>query len=209
MRVHPLLLGLLVAAPSLTSCSVLDLEIGHALDVEVCRSFESGSTHRAEVLAALGPPTGLAAHADGVALLYEHLELSERQLGFSLEKFGVFVGAPWLAFLKVSLGGSGAAREATLFVFDAEGILAGKGRANWTEEFGRGGTVQFIVVVEEVVESGTLRGPPRAILWGLEFLDPLPRTLNSEHSAPLELRGTPTKAGQGSLGLLGDAPKLE
>ena len=52
---------------------------------------------------------------------------------------------------------------------------------------------------EQVVDAGTLRGAPYALTWGRDLLEPPDRTLNQQHRAALELRGTPYRAGQHAL----------
>jgi len=190
------LCGLLLALPS---CSALRLEINGAFAAAPCAGFEEGRTRRAEVLAALGPPTDLAACEDGVAFLYERVVLDEQQLGISFKTVGALLGMPPLGLIKLSFGRSGARREVALLVFDADGVLSAVETGRWEEVFGRGGSLQAIVAVDQVVDLGTLRGLPHGLTWGREQLEPLPEALNQMHRPDLELRGTPDKAGQRSL----------
>lgn len=195
MRTPCFLAALLVLA----SCSVLKLDNGEPLALEQCADFEPGRTRRAEVLAAFGPPTDLASHGSGVALLYEYVHLDEHQIGVGLDGLGVVLGSSWLGAFKLSLGDSDSKRVAVVFLFDAEGVLSASGAGDWEEAFGRGGSIQIIIDVDTVVDTGTLRGRPRGLTWGLELLEPLPEASNQVHRADLELRGTPRSTGQRTL----------
>lgn len=186
----------------LASCSTLNLEVGEGVDRGRVEAFEVGRTRRAEVLAALGPPTEIASHAGGVAFLYQKVRLKERQLGLGLDDVGRLVGLPWLALVKLSFGRSSAHHDAALLVFDSESVLRGASHLTWDESFGRGASLQFLFAVQQVVDAGTLRADPPALVWGRGALDPLPRSLNQAGSADLELRGTGVKAGQESVEML-------
>jgi len=188
-------------APLLAGCSTLDLELGARIDLDRCADLQAAEADRAAVLEALGPPSQISPHADGVAFLYEHLVLTERQLGFNLQRIGLYLGMPALSFLKVSLGRSSCRREAALFLFDDAGRLTDSVTADWVEEYGRGGSLQIFFAVQQVVDSDLLTASPRGLDWGLELLDPLPQELNVPHRADLELRGSPFHAGQQTLEL--------
>lgn len=177
-------------------CTLLERQIGEPLtasDVE----FEEGQATLGQVVAALGPPSGMSALPDGVVALYEHLDLKERQFGINLE----FTG---LELFKLSLGRAQAAREALLLVFDADGVLRAREDRAWTEDVGRGLGFQLIFVLLPTVDSRHLVGSPQHHEWGRLALEPLPVSLNVQNSFVggvhgLELRGTPTGAGQHTL----------
>ena len=196
----------LAAALLAGGCSTLDIGIGAPVDLERCATFEPGRTSRAEVLAALGPPSALARHGDGVALLWEHVSVEERQLGISFERiqhalsllFGS-AGIPAIDLLKVSLGRSGSHREAALLTFDSRGTLTGCGLESWSQKLGKGGAAQLLVSVDNVVDSGAFRDPPLGLTWGRELLEPLPAGLNRSHRPDIELRAAPLHAGQRTL----------
>ena len=188
-------------ALSLAACSTVNLEVGERLEPGRLERFEVGRTGRADVLASLGPPTALTAHAGGVALLYQFAGLRETQLGFSLDSIGTLLGVPALAIVKLSLGSSSAHHEAAVLLFDSDGVLSGMAQGDWDEIFGKGGSLQFLFAVEQVVDSGTMRADHGALVWGRELLDPLTWSLNQGHRADLELRGTGVKAGQKTLEL--------
>lgn len=189
----------LLALGGLTSCSTLELEFGLPLDLETFEAFEPGRTTRAEVLEALGPPVDLAAHDGGVALLYEHVLLDELQLGVSLDQVGVLLKAKGFGLFKASLGGSGSRREAALLLFDAEGVLTSLASSTWGEDFGRGGSMQFVATIDQVVDSESLRVQPDGLVWGTRLLAAPLVSMNDAHQADVELRGTPEHCGQRSM----------
>jgi hypothetical protein len=71
-------------------------------------------------------------------------------------------------------------------------------------DLGKGMAVQFIVAVQETIDSSFLTGPESQHQWGMNMLRPLPVLLNTPHGVDsggsgLEQRGTPTRAGQRTL----------
>jgi hypothetical protein len=197
VRVWAALLALL-AAPS---CSVLSLELGEDVPAERALAFEIGHTRRTEVLAQLGPPTQIAAHGDGSALLYEHVVLDESQFGLRLDFLARYLLIDWLNYIKLSLGNSSARHDVLVLLFDREAVLRGRASGEWEQVFGKGAAMQVLVTVDEVVDPGTIRDVPRPLSWGRELLLPLPVVLNLPHRADLEVRGTGHKAGQRTLEL--------
>jgi hypothetical protein len=195
VRRWPALLAALLAP----ACSVLSLELGEAVPDERAASFADGSTRRAEVLALLGPPTQVAAHGDGSALLYEHVRLEEAQFGPRLEFLESFLTIHWLSWIKLSIGRSAAHHDVLVFLFDREGVLRGRAAGEWEQVFGSGTSMQVLLTVEQVVDPGNLRDEPLPLRWGSELLLPLPVVLNLPHRADLVLRGTGAKAGQAAL----------
>jgi hypothetical protein len=183
------------------SCSVLALELGEDVPAEALQAFSEGRTRRAQVLERLGPPTLVAAHGDGCVLLYEHVLLDERQFGISFEKIGILLGMPWLSWIKLSLGNSGARHDVALLIFDREGVLRGRAAGEWREVFGKGASMQVLLAVDQVVDPGTIRDLPIPLHWGRELLLPLSTALNLSHRPDLEVRGTGNKAGQRTLEL--------
>lgn len=198
-----LALALLVALGS-AGCSNLSLEIDEPVDFEACRTFELEQTGRADVLAVLGPPSEIGASPDGVVLLYETVRLEESQFGISFGFLGNILGLGWLDLLKLSLGNSAVRRSAVILLFDADAKLVAIAFARWGEDFGKGGSVQFIAAAEQVVDTGSLRLAPDPLEWGRLMLEPLPETLNLPHVARIELVGTPGGAGQRSLEQIGE-----
>lgn len=192
-------LGVLAAVLSClgaAGCTVLGRQIGEpisATDVE----FQEGQASLRQVVAALGPPSGMSTLPDGVAVLYEYLDLKERQFGINLE-------LTVLEWFKLSFGRAQAARQVALLVFDADGLLRAREYRAWTEDVGRGFGFQLFFVVLPTVDSRHLAGPAAQGGWGRMALEPLPVSLNAQNSVlggvhGLELRGTPTGAGQHTL----------
>jgi len=181
------------------SCSTLTVELGEELDMQSCTSFEPGKTRRADVLASLGPPLRIGKHGHGVALLYEYLHLTENQLGPSLKSLGTILHIPEMGLLKLALGDSDSRRNAALYLFDGEGVLLAQAFDKWGEDYGRGGSLQMILSIEEIVDSGGVRAPPLGLTWGRDLLRPLPQTLNLHNRPDVELGGTGRTAGQHAL----------
>ena len=194
-------LPLVLVASVCCGCSFLRSDLGARVDLAGVDALEPGRTRRAEVLASLGPPLDLEPHAGGVAFLYEHVLIEERQLGISLEGLGRWFGIREGALFKLSLGRTSSQREAALLLFDVEGILVSVDSRAWGETLGKGGSVQLFVAASQVVDYGPLREGPRQFHWGFELLEPLPAGLNRAHRADLELRGTPVRSGQKTLEL--------
>ena len=179
-----------------TGCTLLERQIGEPV-IGTSVDLQEGQADLRQVVVALGPPSGMSALPDGVVVLYEHLDLKERQFGINPE----FTSLEWF---KLSFGRARAEREALLLFFDADGLLRAREYRAWTEDVGRGLGFQLFFVVLPTVDSRHLAGPTRQDVWGRMALEPLPVTLNIQNSIVsgvhgLELRGTPTGAGQHSL----------
>jgi hypothetical protein len=146
----------------------------------------------------MGPPHKLSRLGDGFAFLYEHTKLTERQFGFSVDY-------PVLRVFKAVIGKGEADREVAVFVFDPAGRLRGFEAHAWTEQLGRGSSLQAVVAVVSVVNTGAIGTPPDAHTWGGTLLEPnLSTALNHENSLRsgqhgLEQHGTPARTGQHSL----------
>lgn len=195
--------GLALLAVALApSCSVLTLELGEDVPAERAQAFVDGSTLRAEVLAQLGPPTLVAAHGDGSALLYEHVRLDESQFGPRLEFLERWLFLHWLSWIKLTIGRSAARHDVLVLLFDRRGVLRARASGDWEQVFGSGASMQVFLSVEQVVDPGNLRNEPLPLRWGSELLLSLPVALNTPHRADLEVRGTGDKAGQGTLELV-------
>jgi outer membrane protein assembly factor BamE (lipoprotein component of BamABCDE complex) len=185
----PLLSG---AALLCCGCSLLQAEYGTPFDAEQVAGLEPGRTGRRDVLVALGPPLDLAAHGDGMAFLYEHVQVDEWQLGVNLESLGADL-------FKFALGDSDAERETLVLLFDGDGILVDIGKGSWGEDVGTGSSFQFIAGVNEVVDSGPVSEGAPHLHWGFGLFEPPPLVLNQVHREDLQLRGTPKQAGQRAL----------
>lgn len=182
-------------------CSTLRVELGPDLELEACAELRPEQARLEDVLAALGPPTALGPHAGGLACLYEHVLTRERQLGFQLDRLGLWVGVPQLALVKLSMARSTSLHRAALFLFDEQGLLVAAAGGEWDEVRGKGGGLQLVFAVEQVTDPGSLEGTPRGLTDGRELLEPLPDSLDLAHRADLELRGAPAWFGQGVLAM--------
>ena len=75
--------GLLVVAVLTGGCTLSRKKINRNMGLPG-RPYETGVTHRDEVLDELGPPLKMTVTPDGYAFMYEGLDTQEFQLGFSL-----------------------------------------------------------------------------------------------------------------------------
>jgi hypothetical protein len=186
----------LVALVLLCGCTVVTEELGESLP-PVEQAAAQGAT-TGQVLDALGPPSQITALNDGYAFLYEHALIRERQLGLSVNYL-------WLRYFKLALGSAEADREALLLTFGRDGRVSNSAFFEWTEDLGKGNSVQFIIAVMSVVDTGEITETPITLKWGGELLQSrLPESLNRQSSTitglnGLEQSGTPTGAGQRTL----------
>lgn len=179
-----------------SGCSVFNRQLGDPIDGKHA-GFEERETTVHDVIAALGPPLKLSNLPDGMVMLYEYAEISERQLGLNLD----FAD---LGLLKFSTGRGNIDREALVLVFDQRGVLQAHRYASWADKPARGSAVQLFFVAVPTVKVDYFLEKPEQHGWGAGLLESLPATLNAGHSVRsgehgLELRGTPKNAGQRTL----------
>ena len=179
-----------------SSCSVVELRIDQGLDLAECNGFKEGEASLGDVLVALGPPVEFGARGEQIALLYESVRLRETQLGISL---GAVLGAGAGDYFKFSYGSSGTDRKAALFLFSEGHVLEGVNTLRFEEPFGRSGSIQVLVTVDEVVSTGGLRASPDAFVEPRELLNGIQWSQNLTHSALVELRGARGRMGQHTL----------
>ena len=179
----------------LCGCTIVTEELGNPLP-EVSHTV-TGATTR-EVLDTLGPPSVVAAVGDGYAFLYEHALIKESQ-------FGISINYLLLRYFKATFGSAEADREILVLTFDRDGRLLRRGFNEWTEDLGGGNSIQLIIAVMSVVDTGEIIETPVSVKWGGAMLQSrLPESLNRQSSPlfgtnGLEINGTPTGAGQRSL----------
>jgi hypothetical protein len=159
--------------------------------------LEEGVTRVSDVVDLLGPPARMSALPDGLAMLYEYIDASERQLGINLE----LIGLDWF---KLAFGRGAADRQALLLVFDQDGTLRAREYKAWHENIGRGLGFQIFFVAMPTVDSKHLWESPEQFTWGRQALDPLTVALNvgssvTSGSHGIEMRGTPDSVGQRTL----------
>ena len=190
--------GLLLpmAAALSAACSVVELRIDRDLDLTLCESFTEGEASLGDVLASLGPPVEFGSRGGEIALLYESVRLKESQLGLSL---GAVVRPDAGDYFKFSYGSSGTRRKAALFLFREDHVLETVDTLQFEEPFGRSGSIQVIVTVDEVVGMGGLRATPDAFVDARELLNSIQWSQNSTHAGLVELRGALNRMGQHAM----------
>ena len=179
-----------------SGCTILGNRYGEPIDVSH-PSLEEGVTDVRQVVERLGPPTHLSALPGGLVMVYEYLDITEKQLGINLEIIG-------LDLFKVALGRGWAMREALVLLFDDSGSLRTKEFRRWKEDVGKGSGLQFFFAALPTVDKRHLIAPPEQFGWGRASLAPLPVTLNTGQSLDsgshgIEMRGTPSSLGQRTL----------
>lgn len=169
---QPAFWTLLIAALVLTGCAFLEHEIGEPLASEFMGEFSEGA-HFSDVLDRFGPPTKMTALPDGMAFLYEHVKLTERQYGLILPgEIGKWIKAVYAS--------ADADIEVVLFIFDEQGRLRGADEQSWSADAGAGMSMTLIFSAgsftdtEQYEESGA-----RSLDWGLALLMPPLVVLNS------------------------------
>jgi len=188
----------LLALVSLTGsgCTIIGNRYGEPIDVAHA-GLEEGVTDVGRIVERLGPPTHLSALPGGMVMVYEYVDVTERQLGINLN----IIGLDWF---KVAFGRGLAMREALVLVVDDAGSLRTKEFRSWTEDIGKGFGFQLFFAALPTVDKRHLSGPPEQFGWGRAALDPLPVTLNAGQSIDsgshgIEMRGTPSSLGQRTL----------
>ncbi len=194
--VLPFALAAGLAAGLGSSCSLVELRIDKDLDLVRCDSFKEGEASLGDVLAALGPPVEFGARDGEIALLYESVRLKESQVGISL---GAVLGPGAGDYFKFSYGSSGTDRKAALFLFGEDHVLERVNTLRFEEPFGRSGSIQVLVTVDEIVSMGGLRASPDAFVESRELLNGIQWSQNLTHSALVELRGARSRMGQHAL----------
>ncbi len=159
-----------------------------------------GETDYSDALNQLGPPSKVSTLGNGLAFLYEHAMITEKQLGIRLNIKAV----QWMRLLKFASARAEGKRQAFLLVFDNQGVLRNQRFHEWDENLGGGSAIQFFMTVSRLVDTSQFQDAIGPHQWGFSLLRPLPQTLNVHQSLDtgtggLELQATPTKAGQHTL----------
>ena len=180
----------------LQGCTQWHYDIGQALtDVE--QPDADQRLHLRDVLLQLGPPQRLSRTTNGYVMAWEHWDIREDSIGFSLG----FLGAD---LLSVDWGDAKVSGEFLLLSFDREHRLASSDFASWDGDAGGGSAVQPLFGLVSVVDIDDLTERMPQHDWGRGNLLRLPEALNAP-SAPdlgtggIEQRGTPRGVGQRSL----------
>jgi hypothetical protein len=185
-----------------TGCSHLTSEIGPPLPSTP--GIVTGKSTMKDVLKNAGVPSRVTATPEGFAFLYEHNSVTENQLGFSLN----IAVIRWFKFVyaRSTLG-----HEAWVMTFDTNDVLRAWGKENWKKPLGTGTAAQFLVTVQGLVDSTSIRLPSPQHFWGAMWLNPLPQVLNAAQSPQdgrfgLEQTLAPKFAGQRTLEMIQPLP---
>ena len=166
---------LVVVLAALGGCAYLEHDIGASLDTDAISRIGPGSSYAA-VLDELGPPTKVSALPGGMAFLYEHVSLVERQYGLILPgEIGKWIKAVYAS--------ADADVEAIVFVFDNHGKLLSADDERWGSDAGAGMSLTLIFSAGSFTDTEQYESSPaRALDWGSALTKPLPVTLNARQS---------------------------
>jgi hypothetical protein len=159
----------------MSGCAHLEHDVGAFLAADSIDSFSEGS-HYGEVLRRLGPPTKMTALPDGMAFLYEHVRLSERQYGLILPgEIGKWIKAVYAS--------ATADVDATLFLFDKHGILLSAAAQSWSADAGAGMSMTLILSAGSFTDTEHYEASAaRSLDWGKALTMPILVSLNSRHN---------------------------
>ena len=164
--------GLIVVVAGLSGCAHLDHQLGAPLPVEALGNISEG-THYSAVLDRFGPPTKMSALPDGMAFLYEYVDLVERQYGLILPgEIGKLVKAVYAS--------ADAHVETMLFVFDEQGDVRGASAQTWNVDAGAGMSITLILTAGSLTDTEQYDSSAvRSLDWGKALTMPILVTLNS------------------------------
>jgi hypothetical protein len=180
----------------LSACTQWRYELGEPLSASQAPDA-SQSPALADVLAQLGPPQRLSAIDGGYVLAWEHWQIRESSLGFSLGSLGVDI-------LSVDWGDARVEGEFLLLTFNRGHQLTASTFSRWDADAGSGAALQPLFGLVSVVDVDDLVRRMPQHDWGAAALKRLPEALNTPSrpdmgQAGIEQRGTPTGIGQQSL----------
>ncbi len=157
-------------------------------------------THYGAMLDTFGPPAAVSRAGNGMAFLYTHTSLTERQ-------FGLLLPGALGKLLKAVYATVDADLETIEFAFDREGHLTGATARAWTVDTGDGFSVTLLYSVGSLTDTAHYEGSAQeAARWGHALFRSLPETLNTNQNLEigvngLELAGTTRDVGQQTLEL--------
>ena len=188
--------SLLTGSMLLAACSQYYYDLGDPLSPAQVPDLEAQLV-LGDVLSRLGPPQRISATTSGYVLAWEHWDISETKLGFSLG----FAGAD---VLSVDWGKARAKGEFLLLGFNHDHQLTDATFTEWDKDAGGGQAIQPLGGLVSVVDVDDLLNRMPQHRWGAASLDELPVTLNADNRPDMgqngiEQRGTPTAVGQRSL----------
>jgi hypothetical protein len=178
----------------LSACSQWNYDLGAPL---YDQELPPQNTSLSDVLDLLGPPLRMSATDTGFVLAWEHWNIREQSLGFSLGAMGAdFLSADW--------GDMRITGDFLLLTFNEQHLLTSATRSSWDNDGGGGQAIQPFFNFVSVVDADDLTESMPQHRWGSSLLQRLPGTLNEGSDldtgrSGLQQRGTPTAAGQQSL----------
>lgn len=194
--------ALLLFCAFLTGCAHLNSEIGPSLPANPDIGVGNSTEH--DVLEKIGVPTQVSATPSGFVFLYEHNDVTENQLGFTLN-------VPIMKWFKFIYARSKLTHDAWLLSFDTNQVLLAWGKEDYKTPLGQGAAVQLLVTAQNLVDSSPVRQPATQHQWGEAWLDSLPQVLNTAQSPEdgrygLEQSTAPTDVGQHALEMIEPLP---
>lgn len=181
-------------------CAAVDTTFDAPLDLGQVERFPAG-THYGAILDSFGPPAAVSgAGGGGMAFLYTHTSLEERQ-------FGLFLPGALGKLFKVVYATVDADLQAMEFAFDRHGQLTGAAARAWTVDAADGVSVTLLISAGSLTDTSHYEGSAdETARWGYALFRPLPEALNTPQNLELginglELAGTTRDVGQQSLEL--------
>jgi hypothetical protein len=167
--------GLLAAITVQAGCAHLEHDIDAGIAADTLVDIAHGS-HYGAVLERFGPPTKLTTLPDGMAFLYEHVYLQERQYGLILPgEIGKWIKAVYAS--------ADADVDVLLFVFDKDGRLQGADAQSWSADAGAGMSMTLIFSAGSFTDTENYESSPAELLdWGKALTQPLLVSLNTRQS---------------------------
>lgn len=187
-------LGAALTCFLLSACTQWHYDLGAPLDN---MALPAENTSLSEALQLLGPPLRMSATDKGFVLAWEHWNIREQSVGFSLGAMGAdFLSADW--------GDMRIKGDFLLLTFNKQHLLTTATRSTWDSDGGGGQSIQPFFNFVSVVDVDDLTESMPQHRWGSYLLQSLPGTLNESSSLDsgrggLQQRGTPTAIGQQSL----------
>jgi hypothetical protein len=180
----------------MNACSYYSYDLGDRLS-RTHIPEPSEQLDRKHILAHLGPPQRISATATGYVMAWEHWDISETKIGFSL-------GAAGAELMSVDFGNARVQGEFLLLGFDDKHQLTDSAFTKWDNDAGGGRSILPFASVVSVVDVDDLLEDMPQHEWGAASLAELPVTLNTDSRPDLgqngiEQRGTPTAVGQRTL----------
>lgn len=180
----------------LAGCSQYYYDLGAPLGAEQVPNLEQRWL-LGDVLRELGPPQRISALPTAYVMAWEHWEIDETNIGFSLG----FAGADAMS---IDWGKAKTRGEFLLLVFDEDHQLINSAFTEWDNDVGGGQAIQPLGSMMSVVDVDDLIRRMPQHRWGAALLAELPVSLNADSEPDsgqngIEQRGTPTGVGQRTL----------